>query len=130
MKRYRPIFSENKKEKFIAELIEKTEENELSWEQSSTDNYNKFIYHSDLVIRLFVSHYKSKIFVVIEKKVSTYSSDFDDYFDKAYVEVLILESEVGLQTSIDQETVSRDLLFNLFSVIEDSTVDIENIFND
>ncbi len=120
----------NKKEKFIEELIKKTQTNEMQWADSKTGKYSHIVIQPDKIIRIFESAIKDNIIVLAEGKVNAFDHNIRDYYERQRIEVYLLKDDLTLKTYFTEDEVARELLINILDLV-DSVVnkDILDIFS-
>jgi len=113
----------DKYDRFITDILNKTEDGTLEWQPVSPSSYFEFIFQSQFAYQAFSTTYEKDkrkyTLVFVNKKIPGHHEDLDVTIERHYSEILVFESGTLLLT-INNNYVDDDRLSRLGLQIEDS----------
>jgi len=116
----------NEYESFIEKLIYKTESGEQKWAPSTISTFiAKYVKDFEKSYRNYIADANGRKFILTEKKIPLYETDYDDFYEKVFVELYIINQD-NLEIKIDDSIASENLLLSLSKVVARKSSNLDN----
>lgn len=122
----------NKQTQFVVDVIERTNQGKMLWENVATQQYANFIIDAGFVFQAFMATFekaKKKFTVLlIHKKVPTVHEELEVVHDNVSSEILVI-GENRLIATIDQYQVEDMHFVALVEAVQGHNSDSSELFN-
>ncbi|MEW6351241.1 MAG: hypothetical protein AB1646_19470 [Thermodesulfobacteriota bacterium] len=117
---------------FLQDIMEKTQDESLAWENVSPGRYSDYIFQSDSAYRAFACEYMANErkywLVFIDKKVPSHLDNWGTVVDEEHVCELIVLQEGRLLIALDEDYVDAEDLLQLSLLIEEKSAQTKELF--